>query len=153
MANTYTQIHIQIVIAVKRREYLIRDSLREELCKYLTGIIHNNGHKLLAINGMPDHLHILFGMRPNQALSELMRVLKANSAKWINDKGVIPGKFEWQEGYGGFSYEKSFLPQIVAYIMNQKEHHRVKTFMEEYLDLLREFEISFDEKYLFHVPQ
>ena len=153
MANTYTQIHIQVVIAVKRREYLIRDSLKEELCKYFTGIIHNNGHKVLAINGMPDHLHILFGMRPNQALSELIRVLKANSAKWINDKGVIPGKFEWQEGYGGFSYEKSLLPQIVAYIMNQKEHHRVKTFMEEYLDLLKEFEILFDEKYLFHVPQ
>ncbi|MEI6757863.1 MAG: IS200/IS605 family transposase [Chlorobium sp.] len=152
MANTYTQLQIQIVFAVKRHEHLIRESLTEELCKYLTGIIQNNGHKVLAINGMPDHLHILIGMRPNQALSELMKDVKASSAKWINEKGCIPGRFEWQEGYG-FSYEKSALPQVIAYIMNQKEHHRVKTFREEYQDLLKEFDVSFDEKYLFHLLQ
>ena len=153
MANTYTQIHIQAVFAVKRRAHVLCDSVRNELCKYLTGIIQNKGHKVLAINGMPDHLHILFGMRPNQALSELMKEIKACSAKWINDNGMVNGHFEWQEGYGAFSYEKSALPNVISYIMNQKNHHTVKTFMEEYLDLLHEFDVAFDEKYLFHVPQ
>jgi putative transposase len=153
MANTYTQIHIQAVFAVKRREHLLHDSLRDELCKYLTGIIQNNGHKLLAINGMPDHLHVLIGMRPNQALSELMKEVKGYSAKWINDNEMVNGHFEWQEGYGAFSYEKSALPNVISYIMNQKDHHNIKTFMEEYLELLKEFEVSFDDKYLFHAPQ
>ena len=152
MANTYTQLHIQVVFAVKRREHVLSDAVRDELCKYLTGIIQNHGHKVLAINGMPDHLHVLFGMRPNQALSELMKEIKACSAKWINENGMVNGRFEWQEGYGAFSYVKSALPNVIAYVMHQKAHHSVRTFMEEYLELLKEFDVSFDEKYLFHVP-
>jgi len=152
MANTYTQIHLHLVFAVKRREYLISESIKEELYKYLTGIIQNNGHKVLAINGMPDHLHVLIGMRPSQALSELMRDVKAGSAKWINEKDCILGRFEWQEGYGAFSYEKTSIPKVIEYITNQKEHHQLKTFTEEYLDLLKKFEVSFDEKYIFLVP-
>lgn len=152
MADTYTQIHLHLVFAVKRREYLIQESMKDELYKYLTGIIRNNGHKVLAINGMPDHVHVLIGMRPNQALSELMRDVKAGSAKWVNEKDCMPGRFEWQEGYGAFSYDKTSLPKVIEYIIHQNVHHQVRTFSEEYLDLLKEFEVSFDEKYLFHKP-
>ncbi len=152
MANTYTQIHLQVVFAVRSRGHLIREAWKEELQKYLTGIIQNNGHKVLAINGMPDHYHILIGLRPAQAIADLMRDVKAGSAKWINEQGYVYGRFEWQDGYGAFSYEKSALPTVIAYIMNQKEHHRVKTFQEEYLELLKEFEVQYDEKYLFTAP-
>jgi REP element-mobilizing transposase RayT len=149
MANTYTQIHIQAVFSVQNRESLIRSSWSEELYKYITGIIQNNQHKLLAINGMPDHVHILFGMRPSQSLSDLMQDIKGSSSKWINEKRFVPGKFSWQEGYGGFSYAKSDLPNIINYIQHQKEHHSKKNFLEEYLDILKEFEIDYDDRFVF----
>jgi putative transposase len=153
MANSYTQIHIQCVFAVSRRESLIKNPWKTDLFRYMTAIIQNKGHKVLAINGMTDHMHILFGMKPMQALADLMRDVKTISAKWINSKGYLHGKFEWQEGYGAFSYEKSALPTVIAYIDNQEEHHRYRTFQEEYQDLLQEFAVSYDEKYLFHQPQ
>jgi REP element-mobilizing transposase RayT len=149
MANTYTQIHIQAVFSVQNRQCIISDSWKNELYKYITGIIKNNKHKPLAINGMPDHIHILFGLRPAQSISDLLQDIKGNSSKWINGKKFIKGKFSWQEGYGAFSYRKSDIPQIINYIRNQQEHHRRKSFTEEYLELLKEFNIDYDERYIF----
>lgn len=149
MANTYTQIHIQTVFAVQDRQSLIRREWKDELYKYMTGIIRNNGHKVLQINGMPDHMHILFGMRPTQSLSDLMKQVKQDSSKWINSKGFINGKFSWQSGFGAFSYSKTEVPKIINYIKNQEEHHKKTTFLEEYLQLLKDFEIDFNEHYVF----
>lgn len=149
MANTYTQIHLHIIFAVKYRESIIRDSWKDELYRYITGIVQNNKHKMIAINGMPDHIHLLVGMRPTQSVSELLQDIKGNSSKWINEKKFIKSRFEWQEGYGAFSYSKSQLKNVVTYIENQEEHHRKKTFREEYLDFLKAFEVVFDEKFIF----
>ena len=149
MANTYTQIHIQSVFAVQNRNCVIGKAWKEELYKYITGIIQNHNHKVLAINGMPDHVHILFGFRPTQSLSDLMQDIKGDSSKWINTKGFLRSKFSWQEGYGAFSYSKSNVNNVIRYIQNQEEHDRKKTFNEEYLDMLRKFEIDFNEAYIF----
>ena len=149
MANTYTQIHIQAVFAVQNRECLIPADRKEEVYRYITGIIQNHDHKLLAINGMPDHLHILFGMRPTQALSDHMKQVKQDSSKWINERGIVRGRFSWQAGFGAFSYSRSDLPGVIAYIRDQEEHHRRLTFREEYLELLKEFEVVHDERYIF----
>lgn len=149
MANSYTQIHIQAIFAVQNRQSLIQPSWEEELYKYLTGIIQNQGHKILQINGMPDHVHLFFGMRPTQSLSNLMKKVKGESSKWINQKGSIKHKFSWQSGYGAFSYSKSHIPQVVRYIQNQKEHHKKKTFIEEYVGFLKVFNIDYDERYIF----
>jgi len=149
MANTYTQIHIQIVFAVQNRRSLIAPVWKEELYRYITSIVQTPGHKMLQINGMPDHLHILFGMRPTQALSDLVQHVKQDSSKWINEKGFVRGRFSWQEGYGAFSYSKRDVPNVIAYIQGQEEHHRVRTFQEEYVELLKDFEIEHDERYIF----
>jgi putative transposase len=149
MANTYTQIHIQAVFAVQNRQSLIKDHWKDELYKYISSIIQNNEHKVLQINGMPDHIHILFGMRPTQSLSDLMKQVKHDSSKLINNKGIVNGKFSWQAGYGAFSYSKIQLPSVIRYIQNQKEHHKVLTFQEEYLKLLEEHNVEFDERYIF----
>ena len=149
MPNTYTQIHLQFVFAVKYRKGLIHSSFKEELYQYISGIIKAHNHKLLAINGMPDHLHILVGMRPSQSVSDLMQDIKANSSKWINEKKFLKVKFEWQEGYGAFSYSKSHVQNVIKYIQNQEKRHQVKTFNEEYLDFLNAFEIDYDERYVF----
>lgn len=149
MPNTYTQLYIQIVFAVKGRQNLISENNREELQKFITGIVQNREQKLLSIFAMPDHVHILVGMKPNMAISDLVRDIKAGSSKFINDSKWINGKFNWQEGYGAFSYSKSHLDAVVNYINNQREHHKVKTFKEEYIDFLHKFEIEYDEKYLF----
>ncbi len=150
MANTYTQIHIQAVFAEQNRECIIKNHWKNELYKYITGIIRNNGHKMLVINGMPDHIHILFGMRPTQSLSDLLQDIKGNSSKWINDKKFVNGRFSWQEGYGAFSYSKSQLPQIIQYIESQEEHHKKKTFLAEYKEFLDAFEVEYDERYIFN---
>lgn len=149
MANTYTQIHIQFVFAVKFRDAVIHSSWKDELYRYMTGIIQNNKHKLIAINGMPDHIHILIGMRPTQSISDLMQDIKGSSSKWINQKGFIKGKFEWQEGYGAFSYGKSQIKDVIAYIENQEQHHSKKTFRDEYMDFLKKFDVEYDEQYIF----
>ena len=149
MANTYTQIHIQAVFAVQNRDCIIQSTWKEQLYKYITGIIQNHRHKLLAINGMPDHIHIFFGYRPAQSLADLIQDIKGDSSKWIKDKGFSKGKFSWQEGYGAFSYSKSHVNAVIKYIQNQEQHHRKKTFTEEYLEMLRKFEISFNEAYIF----
>jgi REP element-mobilizing transposase RayT len=149
MANTYTQLYIQIVFAVKGRQNLISKSWKDELYKYITGIVTNEGQKLIAINGMPDHVHILIGLKPNKALSDLVRDIKANSSRFINEKSWINGKFEWQAGFGAFSYNHSQLTNVINYIQNQEEHHRVKTFKDEYVDFLKEFDIDYNNQYLF----
>jgi putative transposase len=149
MSNTYTQIHIQVVFSVQNRDCVIQHTWKDELYKYITGIVQNNKHKLLAINGMPDHVHILLGLRPSQSLSDLMQDVKGSSSKWINEKSFVKGKFSWQEGYGAFSYSKTDVPKIIQYIRNQEEHHKKISFMEEYGNLLREFEIDYDERYVF----
>ena len=152
MPNTYTQIHLQFVFAVKYRNGLIHSSFKEELYQYISGIIKVHNHKLLAINGMPDHIHILVGMRPSQSASDLVQNIKANSSKWINEKKFLKVKFEWQEGYGAFSYSKSHVQNVIKYIQNQEKKHQVKSFNEEYLDFLNAFEIDYDERYVFKDP-
>ncbi len=152
MANTYTEIHIQFVFAVKHRDGLIHSSFKDELYQYISGIIKNHNHKLLAINGMSDHIHILIGMRPTQSISDLLQDIKGNSSKWINEKKFLKVKFEWQEGYGAFSYSKSQVNNVIDYIKNQEQHHTVKTFREEYLEVLKLYEVEYDERYIFKDP-
>lgn len=149
MPNTYTQIYIHVVFTVQNRISLIREEWKDELYKYITGIIQNNGHKLIAINGMADHLHIFIGMKPSQSLSDLMQDVKGDSSKWIKEKGFVKGKFEWQAGFGGFSYSLSQIDQVVKYIQNQELHHAKKTFLQEYIEFLEKFKIPYDERYLF----
>jgi REP element-mobilizing transposase RayT len=149
MANTYTQIHIHFVFAVKFRHGIIQSKWADDLYKYMTGIIQNNNHKLLAINGMPDHIHILIGLRPAQSISDLMKDVKQSSSKWINENKLTNGHFEWQEGYGAFSHSKSQINQVINYIQNQELHHKKKTFIEEYVDFLEKFEVDYDEKFIF----
>jgi putative transposase len=149
MANTFTQIHIHAVFAVQNRVSLISKTWEERLYQYITGIIQTHKHKLLCINVMPDHVHVLFGMRPTQSLSDLMQDVKGGSSLWINENKFIAGKFSWQEGYGAFSYSKSQIPTVAKYIENQKQQHHKTSFMDEYRELLDEFEIDFDEQYLF----
>mgnify|MGYP002397359228 CR=1 FL=1 len=134
---------------MQNRASLIKPLWEDELYKYMTGIVQKNGHKLLRINGIPDHIHLLFGMRPIQSLSDLMQDIKGSSYKWINEKKFIRGKFTWQEGYGAFAYAKSDLSNVLRYIDNQKQHHSKMRFIDEYVLLLDEFEIDFDEKYIF----
>lgn len=149
MANTFTQIHIHIIFAVQNRLSLISKTWEERLYQYITGIIQNRNHKLLSINGMPDHIHILIGMRPTQSLSELMQAIKGDSSKWINENKFVAGKFSWQEGYGAFSYSKSQISAVVKYIESQEQHHKKKTFIEEYKSILNDFNIEYDERYIF----
>jgi len=152
MSNTYTQIHLQLIFAVQNRLALIQPSWKDELYRYITGIVQKHGHKLIIINGMPDHVHVLIGMRPSQSLSELLQDIKGSSSKWINEKRLAPGKFQWQEGYGAFSYSKSHVSAVVNYILNQEAHHKKKTFMEEYKEILDKFGIDYDERYIFKHP-
>jgi len=149
MANTYTQIHIHFVFAVKFRQAIIHTEWKGELYKYITGIIRNNNHKLLAINGVSDHVHILIGIRPAQSISDLMKNIKQDSSRWINKNKFLKTHFEWQEGYGAFSYSKSQLNAVINYIDNQEVQHKKKTFREEYIDFLEKFEVDFDEKFIF----
>ena len=149
MANTYTQILVQVVFAVKGRQSLISEKHREQVEKYVCGIIANKKSKPLAIYCNPDHCHILIGLHPSVSISEMVRDIKANSSKWINENKWVLGKFSWQEGYGAFTYSRSQLSQVVQYIRNQPEHHRKKTFREEYMDFLQKFDIEYDDKYVF----
>lgn len=149
MANTYSQIYTHIVFAVKGRLNLINPNIREELHKYITGIITNRDQKLLSIFCMPDHTHLLIGLKPSINISDLVRDIKAGSSKFINDKKLIKGKFSWQEGFGVFSYSRSQIDTVIKYIQNQEKHHRKKAFKEEYIDFLEKFAVEYDERYLF----
>ncbi len=149
MANTYTQLNIHVVFAVKGRENMLTPKLRPELFKYISGILTNTNQFSLAVNGYQDHVHIFFEMNPTKPLSDIVRIVKANSSKWINENRLISGKFSWQEGYGGFTYSRSQRDEVIKYIMKQEEHHRQKTFQEEYLNILETFKINFNESYIF----
>ena len=149
MANTYTQIYLQLVFSPLGRENVIPQKHKEELNRYTTGIIQNRKHKLLAVNYMPDHVHIFIGYIPAQPVPDLLRDIKANTSKFINEHQWLPGKFQWQAGYWAFSYSRSQIDNVIKYINNQEEHHKKRTFKEEYLGLLQRFEIDYDEKYVF----
>lgn len=150
MANTYSKIFIQFVFAVKYREKLINEEKRERLEKYITGIIQNKNQKLLAIYANPDHIHILIGYNDlNILIPDIVRDIKSNSSKMMNDENWFKGKFNWQQGYGAFSYSKSQIDSVVKYILNQKEHHKKRSFKEEYLELLQNFEIEYKDEYVF----
>ena len=149
MAGTFKQIYIQAVFAVKSRENLIDKSWRPELHKYISGIITGKDQKSIIVNGVADHVHCFIGLKPTMAISHLIRDVKNNSSKFINESGLLKGKFNWQDGYGVFSYHHSQLDMIYNYILNQEQHHHKKTFREEYLELLNEFDIPFKDEYLF----
>jgi len=149
MANTYTQIYLHVVFAVKHRDALISSSWKERLHKYITGIIQNQGQKLIAINTMSNHAHIFIDMKPDTALSDLMRDIKRDSTNFVNNEIRLHGKFGWQEGFGAFSYSHSQIDSVVKYIRNQEEHHRRKTFREEYETMLKDFAVAYDDRYVF----
>ena len=149
MAGTFSQIYIQLVFAVKGRESLIQSIWEEELYKYIAGIIKNKGQKLLAINGIPDHIHIFIGMKPSCNLSDLVREIKKSSNGFINEKKFTATKFQWQEGFGAFSYGHSALDNVIVYIQNQKEHHKKIRFKDEYKTFLNKFQIEYKDEYLF----
>ena len=148
MANTYTQLYIQTVFAVQNRVNLIQDFWREELHKYIAGIVRNQEHKLIAVNSVSDHLHLFVGLNPKQSISNFMQEVKQSSSKWINEKRFVKGKFSWQSGYGAFSYSHSHINDVVVYIARQEEHHKTKTFREEYLEFLDKFDVPYDERYI-----
>ncbi|GAB1415795.1 IS200/IS605 family transposase [Paludibacter sp.] len=149
MVGTFSQIYIQIVFAVDHRNSLISSEWEVELYKYITGIVQNKGQKMLAINGMPDHIHIFIGMKPSCCLSDLVREIKKSSNEFIRENKFLKYKFNWQEGYGAFSYSHSAIDNVIKYVMSQKEHHKKRTFRNEYLDFLQKFQIEFKEEYLF----
>lgn len=149
MANTYTQLNMHVVFSVKGRENFLLNTFRDDLFKYISGILNKLEQYPLAVNGYKDHVHIFFEIQPTKSLSEIIRIVKSNSSKWINKENFIRGKFSWQEGYGGFSYSRSQRNNVIQYIIKQEEHHNKRTFREEYLELLKLFEIDFNDQYIF----
>ena len=149
MANTYTQIYIHVVFAVEGRQSLIKSELNDELQKYITGVVSGQKQKLIAINNMPDHLHLLVGLRPDSSLSDLVRDIKANSSKFINQQRWGVGRFSWQEGFGAFSCSRSQLGTVIRYIENQQKHHANRSFRDEYVALLEKFGVEYDPRYIF----
>ena len=148
-SSTFSQIYIQNVMAVKGRESLIQHSWEEDLYKYISGIVKHKGQKMIAINGMPDHIHFLIGMRPSCCLSDLIREIKKSSNEYINENKLSHFKFQWQEGFGAFSYSQSSLDNVIAYIHNQKEHHKKKSFKSEYKEILESFQLDYKDEFLF----
>lgn len=149
MAGSFSQIYIQAVFAVKGRANLLNKVWRQEVFKYMAGIIEHKNQKSIIVNGVADHVHVFIGLRPSMALSDLMRDVKNNSTNFINEKKWVPGKFSWQEGYGAFSYSHSQINNVYQYILNQEEHHKEKTFREEYLAFLDTYEVPYEERFLF----
>ncbi|MFY7912672.1 MAG: IS200/IS605 family transposase [Emticicia sp.] len=149
MANTYHQIYLQTVFAVKYRNAMIEKTWQKDLFGVIGNLINETGCKTMIVNGVEDHVHCFFGLKPTVAVSELMKTVKAKSSKYINDHSLTPERFEWQEGYGVFSYSQSQIDAVYKYIQNQEEHHKKYTFREEYVDFLEKFKISYDEKYIF----
>jgi REP element-mobilizing transposase RayT len=149
MAGTYSQIYIQIVFAVKGRANLLHKPWRTEVFKYIAGVIREKGQKPIIVNGVSDHVHVFVGMKPSMSISDLVRDIKNNSSKFINESGFLKQKFAWQAGFGAFSYSQSAVGNVYRYIENQEAHHAKQTFKEEYLEVLERFEIEYDERYLF----
>jgi len=149
MANTYTQLYVHLVFSPKNRDALIKRSWKENLEKYITGIVQNNGHKMLAINCMPDHIHIFIGYNVNQLIPDLVEHIKTSSNAWVKEENLSKFRFEWQRGYGAFSHSRSQLDAVVKYILNQEQHHQKKSFREEYLEILQKNDIKYQDEYLF----
>ena len=149
MTNTYSQVNIHCVFAVKVRENLITNNFRDDLHRYMSGILKNDGVFPLAVGGWKDHIHVFFELKPDLKISDLMRMLKSTSSKWINDNRLVLGRFRWQEGYGAFSYSRSQRDNVINYIMRQEEHHKRRTFREEYFELLKKFEVEYKDEYVF----
>lgn len=149
MANTYTQLNVQCVFAVKGRENILTPRFRPQLFEYMAGILRNGKQFPLAVNGYKDHVHIFFEQNPDSSLSDVLELVKSNSSKWINANRFVPGRFEWQRGYGGFTYSRSQRNDVIHYIMNQDSHHKAQTFRVEYLEMLKKFEMEYDERYVF----
>ena len=149
MSNTYTQLYIHCVFAVKYREAVLSPEWDNRLRLYITAIVQNNGHKMVAINNMPDHLHMFIGFNPNQSLSNIIQLVKGNSSEWINKERLTKNKFNWQDGYGAFSYSRSQINTVALYIENQQVHHARKSFLDEYRNMLNDFSVDYDEKYIF----
>lgn len=149
MANTYSKLYVHVVFAVKGRESLVGKNWKEKLYKYICGIVNNNQQKVYAINGVQDHIHILLSVKPNILLSDLIRDIKANSTRWINENKFVKGKFHWQEGFGAFSVSQSQIDKVIKYIDEQENHHEKNSFRNEYLDFLKTYEIEFDDKFIF----
>jgi putative transposase len=153
MPNTYTQLYIHIVFAVRFRRALLNTSWDHRLRGYISVIVQNHGHKMIVINNVSDHLHMLIGVNPTESLSQLMKQVKGESSEWINREKLTQQKFRWQEGYGAFTYSRSHLPGVIAYIENQQQHHQHRGFQDEFKDILNKFDIDFDEHYLFREPE
>lgn len=149
MANTYTQLFVHIIFSTKGREKVLLKDFREELYKYISGILDHKNQKPFAVNGAIDHIHILVGIEPNISVSDLVRDIKHSSTNFIKEKNFIKHKFNWQKGYGAFTYSKSQIDSVVKYIMNQEGHHKQKSFEEEYLEFLKKFDVDYDSKYVF----
>jgi REP element-mobilizing transposase RayT len=149
MANTYHQVYVQLVFAVRGRQNFLKREFRQDFFRVMASMIGNLGHKSIIVNGMADHVHCLVGLNPDKKISDLVRELKTGSDHFLKDKHWVPGKFSWQNGYGAFSYSKSHLDRVYRYILNQEVHHQKKTFREEYMELLEKFEIEYKEEYLF----
>jgi len=149
MANTYSQLNIHCVFAVKGRENIITKNFRDDLHRYMSGILKNDGSYPLAVGGWKDHIHVFFELPVTMPVAKQLQMLKATASTWINNNRLVKGKFNWQDGYSAFSYSRSQRDTVIKYIMNQEEHHKKKTFKEEYLELLKNFAIPYDEKYLF----
>jgi putative transposase len=152
MANTYTQLYTHFVFAVKHREALLNTSWDEKLRTYITGIVQNHGHKVIAINNMPDHLHLFAGLNPNQSISELMKTVKGDSSEWINKERFTKGKFQWQQGYGAFTHSRSQIKQVGDYVEFQQVHHKKISFLDEYRKMLKDFQVEYDDRFLFTEP-
>ncbi len=153
MTDTYSQLYIQLVFAPKYRQALLNKEWDERLRMYVSGIVRNNGHKMITINNMPDHVHLFVGLNPKQSISEMMRYVKGDSSEWINKEKLTRTKFQWQDGYGAFSYSKSHVDAVVKYINNQEEHHKRITFLDEYKSMLEKFEIEYDLRNIFKLPE
>ncbi len=149
MANTYTQLNVQTVFAVKGRDNILTSNFRNQLFEYIAGILRNSKQYPLAINGYKDHVHVFFELNPDTSLANVLEAVKSNSSKWINSNHGVKGRFEWQRGYSGFTYSKSQRNNVIQYIMNQENHHKAQTFREEYMEILRKFEMEYDERYIF----
>ena len=149
MENCFIQAHVHAIFAVKYRLAVLEESWEDELQKYITGIVQNNGHKMLAINNEYDHIHIFFGLNPNQSISKLMQFVKAGSSGWINQRQFTKRKFHWQDGYGAFSVSKWEIDSVVKFIMNQKEYHKTVSFPDEYHKILTDYGVDFDVRYTF----
>ena len=153
MSNTFTQLYIQFVFAPKYRAALLNPDWDERVRMYISGTVTNYGHKMIAINNMPDHVHLLVGLNPRQSISDLMRFVKGDSSEFINKHRLTTQKFQWQDGYGAFSYSRSHVDVVVKYINNQRQHHKTTTFLDEYKLMLDKFGVSYDEQYIFRLPE